>query len=216
MNLLCDADMTRLPTNRLSKAGLIAASLFSSVLAACGGSGNDIKTPTPVAQLFVQTNDTANAVLPFIRNANGTLTAEPPVSTGGKGTDGVNYFMGGIVAPDALTSNRSVIVSPDGTLLFVANAGDNTVSVFSVNGNSAGITLLAVSPTAATRPTSLAYLNGILYVTNQQGAHELGAYHVGSDGKPTQIGQYAVVQQDALPTQVTVIPDGKYVVVNGF
>jgi 6-phosphogluconolactonase len=93
---------------------------------------------------------------------------------------------------------------------------DNTVSVFSVNGNSAGITLLAVSPTAATRPTSLAYLNGILYVTNQQGAHELGAYHVGSDGKPTQIGQYAVVQQDALPTQVTVSPDGKYVVVNGF
>ncbi|MGU7843775.1 lactonase family protein [Burkholderia sp. AW33-5] len=123
--------------------------------------------------------------------------------------------MGNIVAPDALTSNNSVIVSSDGARLFVANAGDNTVSTFSI-GAAGDLTLLAVSPTGGTRPTSLAFANGVLYVTHQQGVQQLGAYRVGQDGKLAQIGQYTVAVRDALPTQVTVSPDGKFVVVNGF
>lgn len=191
----------------------LTAAALSTLLAACGGGDN--VTSAPVAQLFAQTNDASNAVVAFVRNANGTLSAKGSISTGGKGTNGVNYFMGNIVAPDALTSNNSVIVSPDKTRLFVANAGDNTVSTFTINATG-GITLLAVSATGGIRPTSLAYLNGVLYVTHQQGAQELGAYRVGTDGKLTSIGQYTVVQQDALPTQVAVSPDGKFVVVNGF
>lgn len=190
------------------------AAAMSSLLAACGGGSDQLNTP-PVSQLFAQTNDSTNAVVRFVRNADGTLTSKGSVPSGGKGTNGVNYFMGNIVAPDALTSNNSVIVSTDKTRLFVANAGDNTVSTFSI-GSSGDITLLAVSPTGGTRPTSLAYLNGVLYVTHQQGAQELGAYRVGQDGKLTAIAQYTVVQQDALPTEVTISPDGKFVVVNGF
>ncbi|WP_414451443.1 lactonase family protein [Burkholderia sp. 22PA0099] len=212
------------------KLKLITALTTTAILAACGGSDD---TPTPpavasapapastpapapqkTAQLFAQTNDTQNAVLHFVRNADGTLTAKPVLATGGKGTNGVNYFMGNIVAPDALTSNNSVVVSPDGTRLFVANAGDNTVSVFAISGSD--LSLLAVSPTGGVRPTSLAFANGVLYVTHQQGAQELGAYRLGADGKLTSIGQYAVVVQDALPTEVSVSPDGKYVIVNGF
>lgn len=200
---------------RASTATYVSATvLLSALLAACGGDVHDTSAPAP--QLFAQTNDTTNEVLHFMRNADGTLTAKATVPTGGKGTNGVNYFMGNTVAPDALTSNNSVIVSPDGTRLFVANAGDNTVSVLSIDKASGNPTLLAVSPTGGTRPTSLAFHNGVLYVTHQQGATELGAYRVGDDGKLTQIGQYAVVQQDALPTQVAVSPDGKFVVVNGF
>lgn len=194
----------------IKRLSIISATL--GLLAACGGHSD---SPT-VSQLFAQTNDTANAVLHFVRNADGTLTAKAPVPTGGKGTNGVNYFMGNIVAPDALTSNHSVIVSPDGTRLFVANAGDNTVTTFSIDKSTGDITSLAVSATGGIRPTSLAYHNGILYVTHQQGVNELGAYTVGSTGSLTLIGQYPVVQQDALPTEVSVSPDGKYVVVNGF
>lgn len=215
------------------KLKLVTALTMTAVLAACGG-GDDAPAPTtttapttptaPVtppaatktAQLFAQTNDTQNAVLHFVRNADGTLTAKPSVATGGHGTNGVNYFMGNIVAADALTSNNSVIVSPDGTRLFVANAGDNTVSVFSISG-AGDLTLLAVSPTGGIRPTSLAIsATGVLYVTHQQGAQELGAFRVGTNGQLTSIGQYPVVVQDALPTQVTLSPDGKFVIVNGF
>lgn len=193
---------------------LAVTAATSVFLTACGGDGNN--SPSPVSQLFAQTNDTANAVVHFVRNADGTLTAKASVQTGGRGTNGVNYFMGNTVAPDALTSNNSVIVSPDKTRLFVANAGDNTVSTFSINAGTSDITLLAVSSTGGTRPTSLAYQNGVLYVTHQQGAQELSAFRVGQDGKLTSIGRYTVVQQDALPTQVSVSPDGKFVVVNGF
>lgn len=193
---------------------LAISAAISTLLAACGG-GNDTISPNPVSQLFAQTNDSTNAVLHFIRNSDGTLTQKGSVQTGGKGTNGLNYFAGSVVAPDALTSNNSVILSPDKTRLFVANAGDNTVSTFSING-SGDMTLLAVSATGGTRPTSLAYNNGVLYVTHQQGSQELGAYRVGPDGKLTSIAQYTVVQQDALPTQVAISPDGKFVVVNGF
>jgi len=186
---------------------------LAALLAACGGS--DDHPAQPRAQLFAQTNDTSNMVLHYLRNADGTLVAQAPVSTGGKGTNGVNYFMGNAVGPDALTSNHSVVVAADGRHLFVANAGDNTVSVFTIDPAGA-LTLLAVSPTGGIRPTSLAFNDGVLYVTHQQGANELGAYRVGADGKLAPLGQYPVLQPDALPTEVSVSPDHKYVVVNGF
>ncbi|EKS70230.1 MULTISPECIES: beta-propeller fold lactonase family protein [unclassified Caballeronia] len=195
------------------KQHILLAATMSAMLAACGGGSDD--NPAPVHQLFAQTNDSSNTVVRFVRNADGTLTPKGTVATGGRGTNGVNYFMGNIVAPDALTSNNSLIVSPDGTRLFVANAGDNTVSTFSIT-SSGDLSLLAVSPTGGVRPTSLAFSNGVLYVTHQQGAQELGAYRVGSDGKLTSLAQYTVAVQDALPTQVAVSPDGKFVVVNGF
>ena len=191
---------------------LLIAAAVASLVTACGGSDGP---PAPVAQLFAQTNDSDNLVLSYVRNADGTLTAMAPVKTGGKGTNGVNYFMGNAVGPDALTSNHSVVVSDDGTQLFVANAGDNTVSVFTITP-SGGLTLLGVSSTGGIRPTSLAWNSGILYVTHQQGVNELGAYRVGTDGKLTSLGQYPVLQQDALPTEVSISPDHKFVVVNGF
>jgi 6-phosphogluconolactonase (cycloisomerase 2 family) len=154
-------------------------------------------------------------VIHYLRGADGSLAAQTPVSTGGKGTNGVNYFMGNAVGPDALTSNHSVVVAADGRHLFVANAGDNTVSVFTI-GSSGALALLAVSPTGGIRPTSLAFNDGVLYVTHQQGANELFAFRVGADGKLAALGQYPVLQKDALPTEVSVSPDRKYVIVNGF
>lgn len=197
----------------MSKNFAVAAAV-AILLAACGGSDDHPAAP-PVAQLFAQTNDTNNMVVHYLRNADGSLVPQAPVSTGGKGTNGVNYFMGNAVAPDALTSNNSVVVSDDGRQLFVANAGDNTVSVFAI-APAGGLTLQAVSPTGGIQPTSLAFNAGVLYVTHQRGANELGAYRIGNDGKLAPLGQYPVLQQDALPTQVSVSPDHKYVVVNGF
>lgn len=190
-----------------------AAALLPLLLAACGSSDDTVH---PIHQLFAQTNDTANSVLRYTRNDDGTLTAKTPQPTNGKGTNGVNYFAGGSVAPDALTSNNSVILNGDASRLFVANAGDNSVSVFSIDRVTGELALLAVSPTGGVRPTSLALANGVLYVTHQVGAAQLGAYRVGADGKLAPLATYTALQADALTTQVAISPDGKFVIVNGF
>jgi 6-phosphogluconolactonase len=200
------------------RAGTLALSAAAvAVLAACGGNDDHpTDNSAPVSQFFAQTNDATNAVLHFIRNADGTLKPLPSVPTGGRGTNGLNYFAGNTIAPDALTSNNSVIVSPDNKQLFVANAGDNTISVFNIDASGQSLSLLAVSPTNGVRPTSIALHNGILYVTHQQGAQELGAYRLGADGRLTEIGHYTVLKPDALATETSISPDGKFVVVNGF
>src|SRR5471032_720151 len=194
---------------------MVVSAISVLVLAACGGSDNGNPVSTPVAsQLFAQSDDVSNAVLHFTRNANGTLSAGVPIKTGGKGTGGVTFAGGGTVGLESLTSDDSVIVSPDSTRLFVTNAGDNSVSVFSIDRAGGSPTLLAVSPTGGVLPTSLAYANGVLYVSFQQGQNQLGAYRVGPSGVLTQIGQYPTLQANALPTQVAVSPDGKFVLVD--
>ncbi|MGY6126950.1 lactonase family protein (plasmid) [Paraburkholderia strydomiana] len=196
------------------KRTVTAAVISSVVLAACGGSDDNGTSSAVKPQLFAQTNDAANAVLHFTRNPDGTLSPGSTVPTGGKGTAGVTFATGGTVGPDSLTSDNSVVVSADGSRLFVTNAGDSTVSVFSIDKNGGNPTLLATSSTGGFLPTSLAFANGVLYVTHQQGTQQLGAYRVGPDGKLSQIGRYITVQPNALPTQVAVSPDSKFVVVD--
>lgn len=198
---------------------MIVSAISVLILTACGGGDDNSNNSSPVAktvapQLFAQTDDTTNAVLHFTRNADGTLSTGTSIATGGKGTGGVTFAGGGTVGEDSLTSDNSVAVSADSTRLFVTNAGDNTVSVFSIDPAGGNPTLLAASPTGGVLPTSLAFANGVLYVTHQQGQNQLGAYRVGTDGKLTQIGTYPTIQANALPTQVTVSPDGKFVLVD--
>jgi len=189
------------------------------MLVACGGS-DDNSAPTssaPVASqqlLFAQTDDATNQVVEFARNADGTLVARGKTPTGGKGTNGVDFASGNVIHPDSLSSNNSVILTPDKSRLFVANAGDNTVSAFAL-GADGSLQLLAVSATNGVRPTALAWKNGVLYVTHQQGAQQLAAYRVDTtSGKLTSIAQYTVGQPDALPSNVLISPDGKFLVVN--
>lgn len=198
---------------------MIASAIAVLLLTACGGGDDNGNNRGPVAktvasQLFAQTDDVTNAVVHFARNADGTLGTGTSITTGGKGTGGVTFASAGTVGADSLTSDNSVAVSADSTRLFVTNAGDNTVSVFSIDPAGGNPTLLAASPTGGVLPTSLAFANGVLYVTHQQGQNQLGAYRVGSDGKLTQIGNYPTIQANALPTQVTVSPDGKFVLVD--
>lgn len=194
------------------RKSIVASAVAALVVAACGGNGSPASTHV-ASQLFAQTDDSTNAVLHFKRNPDGTLAVGTSIPTGGKGTGGVT-FPSGAVGPDSLTGDNSVIVSPDQTRLFVTNAGDNTVSVFSIDPAGGDPKLLAVSPTSGVLPTSLGFANNVLYVTHQQGVNQLGAYRVGTDGKLAQIGSYPTVQADALPTAVTVSPDGKFVLLD--
>ena len=69
--------------------------------------------------VFVQTNEEANRVLAFARDADGNLAEPVSYETGGRGS-----------ATPHLPSQGSVVVSGDGRSLLVANAGSGAVSVF--------------------------------------------------------------------------------------
>ena len=79
---------------------------------------NDMTT----GAVYVQTNDAGrNEVLAFGRHADGSLDSIGSYATGGRGSG----------APH-LPSQGSVVLSADGRLLLVANAGSDDISVFAV------------------------------------------------------------------------------------
>ena len=75
--------------------------------------------------VFVQTNEEANRVLAFARDADGNLAEPVSYETGVRGS-----------ATPHLPSQGSVVLSEDGGSLLVANAGSGDVSVFRVDGAS--------------------------------------------------------------------------------
>jgi 6-phosphogluconolactonase (cycloisomerase 2 family) len=78
--------------------------------------------------LYSATNNPgANAVVWWRRNSNGTLTKKGTVKTGGKGIAAQQPF--GFPIED---SSGSIALTSDGKILFVPNAGDNTISAFQI------------------------------------------------------------------------------------
>ncbi len=200
---------------------VLAATSASVLLSACGGDGGNAPV-APIAaplanQLYTQTNEAANAIVHFTRQANGMLVRTDSTPTSGAGTNAVGAT--GAVAADSLASQHSVIISADAKNLFAVNAGDDSISALSIDQTTGSLTLLKKSAaTAGHRPNSLALDNGVLYATFQGGAHALAAYKVGTDGGLTQIVTYdlntLVGITGASPTQVIASPDGTSVVVN--
>ena len=103
----------------------------------------------PQVLSFVMTNDAdRNEVIAFDRSANGTLIERNHFDTGGRGSGGVT---------DPLESQGSLTLSQDHSLLFAANSGSGTVSVFKVIGSS--LFLLDKEATGGSAPVAVAQWN---------------------------------------------------------
>lgn len=191
----------------------VSAIVATSWLSGCGG-GSETGISN---QFYVQTNETVNKIVHFTRQADGSLKAAESTATGGAGSNGVKPGTAA-AAPDSLVSQYSVIVSPDHTRLFTVNAGDNSISVLGINALTGVPTPLNTTKTTGTYPNSLAYANGVLYVSFLAGSNQVGAYRVNTDGSLTQIALYNPGQQTGLqnisPTQLVVDPSGSYLVVS--
>jgi 6-phosphogluconolactonase len=208
-------------------AGQRALSVFTLsaialALSACGGS-NPAPTPqmTPAVQaappplanqLYAQTNESANMLVHLVRAADGSISIKNRTASGGAGLNGVKPGTTASV-PNSLVSQNSVIISTDKTQLFAVNAGDSSVSVFSIDQGTGDLTLKKVNKTLGATPTSLAYRNGYLYVMFQSGADQVGAYAVQADGTMQQLGLYALPLA-MTPTQLVVSPDASFIVVS--
>jgi len=101
-----------------------------------------------------------NAVQTYLQGSNGKLKLVGQTETGGLGTSK------GLGSQGALTFSKS------GRYLFAVNAGDNTVSMFSVSNGS--LTLLDVEKTGGPTPISVTESDGLVYVLNQGNTSTVG------------------------------------------
>jgi 6-phosphogluconolactonase (cycloisomerase 2 family) len=145
-----------------------------------GPQGDPGPTATSVAgAVFVMTNeindtDDGNAVAAFLRNEDGTLSFNGRFPTGGNGS---TDFDGG-EGLDPLISAYSLINTPDNRFLLAVNAGSSTVTSFRINTDFT-LTLIDVESTDAANtgaigPNSIAYNDGVVYVTNIDADGDLG------------------------------------------
>jgi 6-phosphogluconolactonase len=172
------------------------------------------------SHVYTQTNETNNAVIHFSRNKNGSLVEVERVLTNGKGTNGFKATTGETSAPDPLLSANSVILNKDQNMLFVANSGDNTISVFKVAANGK-LTLMDNKPSGEnTSLNSLAYNPdaAVLYALHSFGPNHISMLKVGDNMKLTPMNnRYTVntdMDKDRIPTQVIISPDNKFVLVD--
>ncbi len=116
-----------------------------------------------VGTVYVQTNSAAgNAVVAFERGADGSLTYDETVATGGLGTSA------------GLGDQGALAVTSDGASLLAVNAGSDDVSLFSIEDD--GLVLEDVQA-VGDRPVSVAVRGTLVYVLNQ-GADTIQALRI--------------------------------------
>ena len=129
-----------------------AAVTVSSAVLALGGVANAAPAAQPdrvVGHVYQPTNNAGgNAVAVYDRYADGSLEPDGWVATGGLGTGSSLGSQGAIAR--------------DGGLIFVVNAGDDTISALTVAGGS--VTLADRIPSGGDRPVSITVHHGVGYV----------------------------------------------------
>jgi 6-phosphogluconolactonase (cycloisomerase 2 family) len=174
--------------------------------------------------LYIQTNETLNAVIHYLRSPSGTITEVERIPTGGSGSGEFKPISAQASAPNAFEGAHSVILTPDRRFLFTTNGGDNSVSSFGV-GEDGNLTLLDVKRTGnvvngrSGTAKSLAYApsSGALYVLHAFGPDHVRVMSVDSEGKlKARPERYTVNTQDKtnrVPTMAVLSPDEKFLVV---
>ena len=150
---------TRSPLKRLAFLGALGALAASSLPATAAAA----PTPRPVGTVFVQTDGlTGNEIVVYTRESDGTLT-----KVGSYPTEGLGGQLSGSVV-DHLASQGSLAYDRWGNLLLAVNAGSNTISVFSVQGEK--LLLRQVLGSGGKFPVSITtYLNQVYVLDAEEG-----------------------------------------------
>lgn len=164
--------------------------------------------------VFAQTDNTlGNQVVAYRRADDGTLSWAGVYNTGGLG----GVLSGSVV--DHLASQGSLTYDPRHSLLFAVNAGSDTISVFSVDGDR--LTLRQVPWSGGSFPVSVAVRGDVVYVLNALNGGSVQGYRI-SGGKLTPVpawrrdlglDPHATPQFTNTPGQVGFTGDGTQLVV---
>jgi 6-phosphogluconolactonase (cycloisomerase 2 family) len=175
-------------------------------------------------QLYMQTNEARNAVIHYRRGPDGTLAEADRVLTGGAGSGGYNPIVDRESTPNPFEGARSVILSGDRRFLFATNAGDNSVSSFSV-GDDGRVSLVDAKRTGnivagrGGSAKSLAYdaSTGTLYVLHSLGPDHIRLMSVDAEGRLTARPERFTVNVEGKPnrvaTMLTLSPEATFLVV---
>ncbi len=165
--------------------------------------------------VFVQTDNTAgNQVVAYSRADNGSLALVATYGTGGLG----GVLNGSMV--DHLASQGSLAYNQRDGSLYAVNAGSNTVSVFSVQGDR--LRLAQVLSSGGTFPVSVAVHGDLVYVLDAedggsvQGYWSLHGHLFPLPGSNRNLGLTIptdTTQFTHTPGQVAFSPDGSQLVV---
>jgi 6-phosphogluconolactonase len=174
------------------------ASCAALLLAAAATAGAAGKSHA-AGYVYTLTNSPAgNAVAVFARAADGTLTPDGTVPTGGLGT-GAN-----------LGSQGAIIVS--GHELFAVNAGDNSISYFRIRRD--GLELQDTIASGGVQPISLTAHGHVLYVLNAGGSGNITGFAMRNDELVPLAGSTQPLGAGSSgPAQVSFSPNGKTLVV---
>ncbi|MGH9226402.1 MAG: lactonase family protein [Acidimicrobiales bacterium] len=149
--------------------------------------------------VFVQSNEAQNAVVAFLRAADGSLTRVASVDTGG----------GGEGEPH-LQSQGSVTLTGECRHLLVTNAGSGDVTAFRV-GADGGLDVVGQTPVGP-RPRSVAERGRLVYVLTT-GTPAVVGFRLTDAGLEAMAGGEQALSPDADPAQVGFSPDGTALVV---
>jgi 6-phosphogluconolactonase (cycloisomerase 2 family) len=200
----------------LIRLSIIGAAMATALLgapavlaqAAASGSGAD-------HAVFVQTNDPAgNSIVAYSRHDDGTLTWAATYPTGGNGARAAG------AAVDPLASQSSLVIDRDNGLLLAPNAGSNTVSVFSVSGDT--LRLNQVVASGGPFPASIGVHGDLAYVLDAGFAGSVDGYRIAGgklhpiDGSLRSLGLGNGNPPFFLqsPAQVGFTPDGSKLVIS--
>lgn len=140
----------------LAAALLVTTFLSGALSAAAAGEPGAAYTITNAAG--------ENAVMVFARGADGSLTAQASVGTGGIGT-GSN-----------LGSQGAIVLSDNNRWLFAVNAGSNDISSFEVLPD--GLRLVGRFPSGGILPISVTVHGNLLYALNAGGSGNIAGFWV--------------------------------------
>lgn len=124
--------------------------------------------------IYVQTNELDNQIIVYQKSDDGTLVEIDKVATGGRGTGESRPLHGGAPGPDPLASSSSLILAEEHSRLFASNAGDNSVSAFSI-GDDGVPQLLDREASEGNVVNSLAYHgpSSTLYIGHMRGPEHI-------------------------------------------
>ena len=168
----------------------------------------------PESAVFVQTDNPAgNAVVAYHRGADGRLHQAGVYRTGGKG----GVLAGSMV--DHLASQGSLAYDAAHHLLYVVNAGSDTVSVFAVDGDRLHRTQVIGS--GGSFPVSIAVHDNLVYVANALGGGSIQGFVREGRGlvripvwkRELGLNPTATPQFTHTPGQVSFTPNGDALVV---
>src|SRR5215472_8943255 len=123
----------------------------------------------PPGEVFVQTDAVAgNAIVVYDRTADGTLRAACAYPTGGLG----GVLAGSVV--DNLASQGSLAYDRTRGLLYAVNAGSDTITIFSIDGDR--LIRRQVVASGGAFPVSIAVRGSLLYVLNARDGGSLQGF----------------------------------------